>query len=212
MKNILLIGDSIRQGYDKYVKQALDGTANVYFPSENCRFAQYILRNLTEWKNHYQWPQMDVVHWNAGLWDTIELFEDGTLSTPAHYEDTVKRINKRIRVLFPNAKIIFATSTPVLEHKYPDPKRWMRWNKDTERFNEIAKKAFEGDDIIINDLWELLRDVPESYYSDMTHLYTPEATKLIGTQVLRHICDAAEIPFRVLEDGYEFRNDNVIGI
>ena len=65
---------------------------------------------------------------------------------------------------------------------------------------------------LVNDLYELLRDVPEEYYSDMTHLYTPEATKLIGTQVLRHICDAADIPFRVLEDGYEFRNDDVIGI
>ena len=44
MKKIVLIGDSIRMGYDKYVKEALDGVADVYYPGENCRFAQYTLR------------------------------------------------------------------------------------------------------------------------------------------------------------------------
>ncbi len=41
MKNVLLIGDSIRAGYDKAVKKSLEGIANVYFPEENCRFASY---------------------------------------------------------------------------------------------------------------------------------------------------------------------------
>ena len=32
MKKIVLIGDSIRMGYDKYVKMALEGVAEVYYP------------------------------------------------------------------------------------------------------------------------------------------------------------------------------------
>ena len=32
MKNILLIGDSIRIGYDKATKKSLADIANVYFP------------------------------------------------------------------------------------------------------------------------------------------------------------------------------------
>lgn len=32
MKKILLIGDSIRMGYDKYVKLAFEGEAEVYYP------------------------------------------------------------------------------------------------------------------------------------------------------------------------------------
>lgn len=39
MKNILLLGDSIRIGYDKSVRKSLESIANVYFPEDNCRFA-----------------------------------------------------------------------------------------------------------------------------------------------------------------------------
>ena len=46
MKNVLLIGDSIRVGYDKSVKASLEGIANVYFPAENCRFAAFVFRHL----------------------------------------------------------------------------------------------------------------------------------------------------------------------
>jgi hypothetical protein len=37
-------------GYDKYVKDALSGVADVYYPDENCRFAVYVLRYAHEWK------------------------------------------------------------------------------------------------------------------------------------------------------------------
>ena len=49
MKNLLLLGDSIRMGYDKAVEKTLEGKANVYFPAENCRFASYVLRYLHEY-------------------------------------------------------------------------------------------------------------------------------------------------------------------
>ena len=58
MKNVFLIGDSIRYGanrnpdystanspgYGVYVTEMLKGTANVYAPTDNCRFLQYTLR------------------------------------------------------------------------------------------------------------------------------------------------------------------------
>ena len=50
MKNIILIGDSIRMGYDRFVKFSLEDSANVYYPNENSRFAEYTLRYLHEWK------------------------------------------------------------------------------------------------------------------------------------------------------------------
>ena len=49
MKKILLLGDSIRMGYDKYVRESLDGVAEVYYDDENSRFAAYILRYLQGW-------------------------------------------------------------------------------------------------------------------------------------------------------------------
>ena len=76
MKNLLLIGDSIRMGYDKSVKKSLEGKANVVFPVENCRFASYVLRHFHEYFNGLKGEDIDVIHWNAGLWDCLRLFEE----------------------------------------------------------------------------------------------------------------------------------------
>ena len=57
MKKVVLIGDSIRMGYDKYVKDALENTAEVFYPPENCRFAEYVLRYAHEWKAGGKWGQ-----------------------------------------------------------------------------------------------------------------------------------------------------------
>lgn len=70
MKNIFLIGDSIRYGsssgsspgYGVYVKEKLAGIANVYAPDENCRFAQYTQRYLHEWAKGIDRESIDTVH------------------------------------------------------------------------------------------------------------------------------------------------------
>ena len=44
MKKVLLLGDSIRMGYDDYVKEELDGKCEVVYDAEdNGRFAAYTL-------------------------------------------------------------------------------------------------------------------------------------------------------------------------
>lgn len=44
MKKVLLLGDSIRMGYDDYVKELLDGKCEViYDHDDNGRFAAYTL-------------------------------------------------------------------------------------------------------------------------------------------------------------------------
>ena len=71
MKNILLVGDSIRIGYDKSVKLSLEGKANVYFPEENCRFATFVLRYLHEYKKLVPDGKVDILHWNGNIWKLI---------------------------------------------------------------------------------------------------------------------------------------------
>ena len=187
MKKIVLIGDSIRMGYDKYVKEALAGTCEVYYPDENCRFAEYVLRYAHEWKNNLGWPtDADLVHWNAGLWDALELFGDEPLTTLDYYEHAIKRIEKRLRFLFPNAKFIFATSTAVVE-EMADPD-FFRHNEIIKKYNETAIRALSDTDTIINDLWPITESMPKSYHSDWVHYYTDEGTELIGGKVLSVIC------------------------
>lgn len=192
MKKVFLIGDSIRMGYDKYVKDALNGTAEVYYPQENCRFAEYVLRYAHEWKGNSQFgDDVDLVHWNAGLWDALELFGDEPLTPISVYGEYIKRINKRLRMIFPKAKIVFATSTCVNEEmSNPD---FTRHNSIIEKYNEEALRALSDTDTVINDLYSLTKKLPNSYHSDWVHYYTHEATELIGGRVLSIISNLLDI-------------------
>jgi len=193
MKKIILIGDSIRMGYDKYVKEALEGVAEVYYPAENCRFAQYTLRFLHEWRRKLEWPDdVDLVHWNAGLWDVPEIYGDEPLSSPAHYSEMITRIDKRIRMLFPKAKVVFATSTAVREDEYKGSFR--RHNAVIEQYNALALEALAGTDTVINDLYAHTRNIAPECCSDMTHYNTPAGTAYMGGRVLSVICEMLDIP------------------
>lgn len=187
MKKIVLIGDSIRMGYDKYVKEALSGVAEVYYPDENCRFAENVLRFAHDWKAKGKWPDdVDLVHWNAGLWDALELFEDEPLTSPEYYAQAIARIHKRLRMLFPKAKLVFATSTTVLEEKCSI--NFRRHNSIIDQYNQLAVNALSDTDEIINDLFKLTENCPAELHSDAVHYYTDGGTEVIGGRVISVIC------------------------
>ena len=193
MKKIILIGDSIRMGYDKYVKEALDGVAQVYYPAENCKFAQYVLRFTHDWKQKGEWPDdVDLIHWNAGLWDVLEPFVDGPLTPVEFYADTIARIDKRLRQLFPGAKMVFATSSAVMERGFTG--NFYRKNAVIKAYNDAAVKALEGTDTIIDDLFGHTLNCPEKYHSDLTHFNNPEGAAFVGDKVLSVLCKTLDIP------------------
>ena len=114
MKNIFLIGDSIRfgaesnpnyqtsysPGYGVYVEEELKGQANVYMPNDNCRFAQYTLRYLYDWAKDIDCEKIDVVHWNNGLWDVLRINGDEPLTPLDVYEKMLCRVCNMIKKLF----------------------------------------------------------------------------------------------------------------
>lgn len=193
MKKVVLIGDSIRLGYQNYVKSALDGVAEVYYPEENCRFAQFVLRFAHEWKRLGKWPDdIDVVHWNAGSWDVLRIYDDGPLTPPEFYGDLIKRVDKRLRKIFPNAKMVFATTCSIVEEGYRGEK-YHRYNKEIEEFNKIALDALKDTDTEINDLYTLTTTLPKEYRSDEAHWNTPDGVKMLGGQVLSYVCKAIDV-------------------
>lgn len=192
MKKIVLIGDSIRMGYDKYVKEALNGVAEVYYPAENCKFAEYVLRYAHEWKKAGEWgDDVDLVHWNAGLWDALELFGDEPLTSLDYYGQAIARIDKRLRMLFPKAKIVFATSTKVVEELAS--KDFCRHNSIIEKYNQRAVEALKGTDAIINDLYAVSKTLSREYHSDFVHYYTDVGREKLGGAVLSVICEQLNI-------------------
>ena len=213
MKKILLIGDSIRMGYDKYVKMAFEGVAEVYYPEANCRFAAHIVRHLSEWKKSLDCgDDVDLVHWNTGLWDNL-IIADGMHHFPLEmYEVYIDRICKLIKLLFPKAKIIFATSTPVSEELF---KRinYMRYNSDTEIYNAAAVRIVKGHGGEINDLYALMKKAPEEYHSDQTHYYTKDGTRLLTNQVVSCIETSLGISAKELDFDMLFsETENIVGM
>ncbi len=209
MKNLLLIGDSIRMGYDKSVKKTLDGKANVIFPEENCRFASYVLRYFHEYLNDIKGEDIDVVHWNAGLWDCLRLFEEEPHTPIEVYAYYIERICVRIKKICPNAKVIFATSTKVLSEKMG--KNFKRYNDEIEKYNEVAIGIVKKYGFKINDLYSLSATLPKEAHSDAVHYYTPAGTEAFTNQVLSFVLPELGIN-EELEYCEEMYTDKPIGI
>ena len=91
-KKIVLLGDSIRIAYGQYVPELLGDDYDVWQPADNCRFAQYTLRMLFDEKHNLDGAH--VIHWNNGLWDVPELFDDGVFTPEDMYVNTMLRIAK----------------------------------------------------------------------------------------------------------------------
>ncbi len=185
LPKVVLLGDSIRMGYDKTVREALFGRADVLFPDENCRFAQYLLRTLSNWQERGGWGgDAALVHWNAGLWDCIRLDGDGPLTPLSFYRELLARVHRRLRIRFPNARLVFATTTPVLESGYATPERFYRRNADIEAFNAAARETLEPLGEEIDDLYRVMAPAPAAEHSDATHWNTEAGVRRIGEAVL----------------------------
>ncbi len=209
MKNVLLIGDSIRAGYDKAVKKTLEGVANVCFPEENCRFASYVLRYVHEYKALFNGEDVDVVHWNAGLWDCLRLLGEDPHTPLQVYAYYIERICTRIKKVYPNAKVIFATSTSVLQDKMPDG--FKRYNSEIEEYNRVAAEVVSKYGFSVNDLYSVSASLPEEAHSDSVHYYTPMGTEAFANKVLTYVASALDLT-QIPEYKEELHTDKPVGI
>lgn len=184
MKKILLLGDSIRLNYMPMVCKNLYGRAEVYGPTDNCRYAKYTLWCLSDWLGLCG-DAPDVVHWNNGIWD-ITKYNGYELFTPVEeYIETLGRILRDLQKT--GAHIIFATSTPVRDQ---NP---IQANIDIDYYNSRAVHFMQTKGVEINDLNGFVRPHVEEYIdaSDFTHL-NKEGIKQVGnrvTQVLEPYLD-----------------------
>ena len=185
MKRVLLLGDSICEGYTPYVKERFAERVIVYRPKEVGRFTTYMLRYIAEWaRNMRIGSNIDVVHFNVGLWDILRIYGDEPLVSLDDYTRNLKRIIQRIRYVFPNAKLVFATITPILEGE--SGYFLLRQNADVELYNKKAEEIMNENAIEINDLYVLAKGFAEDLYLDMVH-FTEEGYRYLAEQVSRYI-------------------------
>ncbi|MBQ8428968.1 MAG: SGNH/GDSL hydrolase family protein [Clostridia bacterium] len=194
MKTVFLLGDSIRLGYERYVKAMLEDYVKVYTPGEvNGGMAQYLQRWVHVWARERNVPtDLDLVHWNAGLWDVLRIWGDDTFTSPDFYAETLVKIHNRLRHTFPKAKLVFALSTAVREEGYIG-NEYKRYNSDIRLFNEIAIKTLQPLGEEFDDLYSVSETAPKACYSDPTHFNTLAGIERIGGTVVACICEKLDI-------------------
>ena len=175
MKKVLLLGDSIRMGYDDYVKELLAGECEVYYDAEdNGRFSAYTLWQMNQFFKHF--GHFDVVHWNNGYWDmNIEAPMTTAMHPVDEYTHFLKRILAEIRRN--GAEPIFATTTPILSagaaaDLFGTGADSINYNNDwVVTYNEAAVKLMQEEGVTVNDLYTLcLEDARYYKCDDLLHL------------------------------------------
>lgn len=185
MKKALLLGDSIRMGYQDFVKEMLRGECEVYFSEDNGRFASYTLWQANQM--YKEFGHFDVVHFNTGYWDmNIEAPMKEAMTPIYEYCRTMKRI---INLSRDNADaLIYATTLPVLEKgsalDVSNTGGYITYDNNwVSSYNNAAKKLMNEENVAINDLYELVHK-GENYYKcpDLLHL-TVDGYKVCAAQV-----------------------------
>lgn len=192
MKKVLLLGDSIRMGYQDYVRELLNDRCTVYYDeNDNGRFAAYTLWQANQLFKKY--GKFDVVHWNNGYWDmNVEAPMTDAMHPVDEYIHFLKRIMGEIRRN--GAEIIFATTTPILETgtAIDNTGTGIKISYNNEwvlKYNEAAKNLMAEQKITVNDLYTLmLQDKNRYKCEDRLHL-TEQGYRLCAEQAARLISE-----------------------
>lgn len=173
LPRVLLVGDSICNGYQGRVRALTEGKCNVsYWISSYCVTSPEYLRLLSF---HLDGAKYDVVHFNNGL---------HSLGTDtAAWAKSLKTALELIRAKQPQARIIWATSTPLKDASKTAKARELNTAAQT-----VVKKLGK---IETDDLFALLDPLDrEKYWSDVFH-HRPEAREREAQQVVRMIMPRA---------------------
>ena len=181
LPRVLLIGDSILGGYSKQVVAALAGKANVdlwknpYWQSEKYN---KILAVVLDQNGPY-----DVVHFNMGLhgWPQGRI-KEGT------FEPLTKAYVEILKQKCPNAKLIWANSTPFTIVGKPtelDPVI----NANILEQNRMAANVMKKMNVPVNDFYALLINKLELGRGDGGH-WKPNAYKVLAATAIQSILDS----------------------
>jgi lysophospholipase L1-like esterase len=184
LPKVVLVGDSIRMGYAPLVAKRLEGNAIVVSAKLNGEDSANVLRNLEEWVIA---EQPAVVHLNAGLHD-LKLTDKSYQVPLAEYEKNLRTILDRIRK-GTGAKIIFATSTPIIDNLHAQRKAGFdRVEADVQRYNAAAVAVMRQAGVPVDDLHKLVEEGGKDKLicPDGTH-YTPAGYELLADAVTSSI-------------------------
>lgn len=184
---VVLIGDSIRMGYQELVAQKLDGVAEVWGPKENCSHSIWILQHFQQWIID---PNPDILHINCGIHDALPAGKPQVIIE--QYRLNLERIVEQVKRLLPDATLIWAMTTPVYPPVEGAPMSEWPPHKEIDRYNAVAREIMEGAGIPINDLHEVImkNDYAKCLSEDGCHM-TEFGNEVLSDAVVRAVQEQA---------------------
>ena len=189
MKKVLLLGDSIRIGYQNDVKELLAGEYEVLCPEDNGRFAAYTLWQANQM---FKWnPDIALVHFNNGYWDmNIEAPMTEAIHPVEEYVSFLRRIVALCRQC--GAKVVFATTVPILEAGAAGDNTGVEGtinysNEWVKEYNAAAVALMQELEVPVDDLYALCMEDHRRYKcEDLLHL-SAEGSRRCAQQVAEYV-------------------------
>src|SRR2546426_6470056 len=176
LPRVLLIGDSITRGYYPEVEKRLAGKAFVARLATSRFVADSVL--LKEIALVLGGTKFDVIHFNNGM--------HGWQYSEAEYRKAFPQFLAAIRAHAPQAKLIWATTTPLRDGKAVTyDTRAENSDERVDARNAIAAEIVTAQKIPIDNLNAAMRGHPE-YHSDDVHFNT-QGVQIQAAQVSAQI-------------------------
>ena len=153
---VVLIGDSIRMGYQPLVARKLEGEAEVWGPAQNSRHSLWALDHFPEWVEQ---QKPDVVHVNFGIHDaSIQADGEHQVILP-QYRLCLTRFIARVRAMS-KGLMIWATTTPLYTSQPQVPMSlWsVRIAAEIDAYNAAALEIVRSEGLPIDDLHQVVMD------------------------------------------------------
>jgi lysophospholipase L1-like esterase len=161
LPRILLIGDSITNGYLEPVRKALEGKANIdAWITPTSQADKSLGSTLEAILSQHDYA---VVHFNLGLHG----WQPGRIPA-GQFESLTRLMVQNLRKYAPKAKLIWATITPVTVKGEPE-KLNPEIQPTIEQHNAMALKVMQEEGVAIDDLGSLMLQHLPLAAGDMFH-------------------------------------------
>jgi lysophospholipase L1-like esterase len=167
------------------VQQRLSEKVNILGIPGNGGGSNQVLENLDEWMIN---PDATLIHFNCGLHDLKFERATRTYQQPLDvYEANLKQIIRRLRKET-TARLIWATTTPVIDERHNAVKEFDRYQRDVETYNRAAVAIMMEAGITINELHSSIQndDVAACIGEDGVHM-TEHGNRVLTDAVCRAI-------------------------
>ncbi|MEO9475975.1 MAG: SGNH/GDSL hydrolase family protein [Cyclobacteriaceae bacterium] len=190
LPKVLIIGDSISNGYTPYVMKNLEGIAEVAHNPGNAKHTGNGLEHIKDWIGETGW---DIIQFNWGLWDLcyrhpesqVQGQRDKVNGTITYsLEDYKSNLDSLVRLIkkYSDAELIFVTTT------YVPNEEAGRFSKDVQRYNDAAKQVMKAHNVAVNDIYKKSKPIHRKYGKgdDDVH-YTQQGYEQLGKPIFKYL-------------------------